>query len=94
MVSVAQLVEHQVVVLRVVGSIPTAHPKIKNGMLIMISRLLHIYYDQAFLGFVLVLFGVTLILKAIFKFNLPLLPLFGGIMLIYAGLSILMQIQY
>ena len=27
MVSIAQLVEHQVVVLRVVGSIPTAHPK-------------------------------------------------------------------
>ncbi len=26
MVSVAQLVEHQVVVLRVVGSIPTTHP--------------------------------------------------------------------
>lgn len=28
MVGIAQLVEHQVVVLRVVGSIPTAHPRI------------------------------------------------------------------
>ena len=32
MVDVAQLVEHQVVVLRVVGSIPTIHPIIQNHL--------------------------------------------------------------
>jgi small neutral amino acid transporter SnatA (MarC family) len=47
------------------------------------------YFDEIFFGSLLILFGIALILKTIFKLNLPLWPIFGGIALMYAGFSML-----
>lgn len=46
-------------------------------------------FDELFFGILLIAFGIATILKAIFKFNIPVWPLFGGIALIYAGTQLL-----
>ena len=88
-VSVAQLAEHQVVVLRVEGSIPSTHPSFFGGVSMVWFTLSCLYYYELFFGIMLIFFGITSILKAFFKFNLPLWPIFWGVVLVYLGFGII-----
>ncbi len=50
-----------------------------------------LHFDELFFGILLIAFGIATILKAIFKFNIPLWPLFCGITLIYLGMHIVLE---
>src|SRR3990167_11442174 len=78
-VSIAQLVEHQVVVLGVVGSSPTTHP-----------ILMEFKMSAMFWGLLFVAFGITLILETILKIDIPFFKIIFALALIYWGLSILL----
>lgn len=80
-VNVAQLVEHQVVALRVVGSIPTVHPNIKfKDFQQMFTQ-----NSPATLGLLFILFGLSLITR-----DLPMiLRIMSGIIIMFTGFWLL-----
>jgi hypothetical protein len=84
MVNVAQLVEHQVVVLGVVGSKPTVHPKDVSN----IFRISTFMQPLIFASFLIAL-GVSIAFNALFGINIPVIKLFIAGFLIYLGLSML-----
>jgi hypothetical protein len=85
MVNVAQLVEHQIVALRVVGSIPTIHPIFNKGV-----RMSHSILFAAFL----ILLGASMIIGALFNIHIPLFKLFFAGLLIYTGVGLLMGTSF
>jgi len=50
----------------------------------------YLNFNELFFGILIILFGVSLILKSIFNINIPLLKIFFGIVLIYWGITLLM----
>lgn len=102
MVNVAQLVEHQIVALVVVGSIPIIHPNFLNvnnyaihrrhdNLLVSYERIFqimkHIFSSEIFWGSILIIFGLSVLIKAIFGIDLPLMRVIFGGLLIYLGFS-------
>lgn len=91
MVGVAQLVEHRVVVPRVVGSIPTAHPKNHRNLKANLMNYMQYYQDPWNLtfGIVLVIVGFSYLIEAIFGIQIPIFKIILGILLTYWGLKML-----
>ena len=84
MVGVAQLVEHQVVVLRVEGSSPSIHPIFKEKSMYNLNF-------QLILGVLLVAFGIQVLIKVFFGLEIPLFQPLLGCLLIYWGLTLLLN---
>ncbi len=87
MVSVAQLVEHQVVALRVVGSSPTTHP-------IFLGLSMNFLDGNFLAGVLLLLLGITVLLKAIFNLDIPIFKIVLGSILVYCGLIMLFETKF
>lgn len=87
MVSVAQLVERQIVVLVAVGSSPTTHPKFSSIPRDFMS------YFSLILGLFLILFGISIFIKELFGISIPLVKLGLAIFLIYLGISLISDLR-
>jgi predicted membrane protein len=88
MVSVAQLVERQVVVLVAVGSSPTTHPKSDSFF-----KGPSMNYFSLISGLFLILFGISIFLKELFGISIPLFKLILAIFLIYLGVSLILDMR-
>ena len=85
MVSVAQSVERQVVVLVAVGSIPTAHPNFK----------IHTTMNfELFWGLCLFFLGLSIIINILFGIAIPVIRLIAGGLLIYTGVSMITETNH
>ena len=95
MVNVAQLVEHQIVALVVVGSIPIIHPNLTKINSIPLLLLVNIMKFDCFFsssviwGSLLILFGLSIVIKELFGINVPVFRLALAGFLIYLGICML-----
>lgn len=92
MVSVAQLVEHQVVVLGVMGSIPITHPTVIQFTAYPGKRFSSMAHSLIW-GVILLLLGLSLIIKTIFSVSIPLLRAALGAGLVYAGFIMITALE-
>jgi hypothetical protein len=78
MVNVAQLVEHQVVALGVVGSTPTIHPILRIPV-----------FENIVIGVLALAFGSSILIESIFGFKLPIVRITLGILTMLWGICLI-----
>ena len=93
MVKVAQLVEHRVVVPRVMGSIPIFHPNLAPVRLgPNKGKNMQLYYNiEIIAGVLFLLWGITTIIKIIWGIDIPIFKAILAMGLVYLGITLLVR---